>query len=101
MCGAVIINGHRFDFDCEYVDPDWRDPRPVIDFTRFKFAVDSVSGPRPEPWKSELTKITEVLAVAHLFSDRDLSDRLANVVVDIGNSIAERAQVDVKFGWQV
>jgi hypothetical protein len=42
----------------------------------------------------------EVLAVAHLFSDRDLSDRLANVVVDIGNSIAERAQVDVKFGWQ-
>ena len=46
-------------------------------------------------------KITEILAVAHRFSPRDLSDRLANVAVEIGNNIAERAQIDVKFEWQV
>lgn len=101
MCGVVTIFGKPLEIDCEFIDPDWWRPWPPIDFTRFKFPVDSPSGPQPDPWKAELTKITEILAVAHRFSDRDLSDRLANVAVEIGNNIAERAQIDVKFEWQV
>ena len=100
MCGAVFISGQRLDIDCLLIDPDWWRPVPPIDFTRFKFAVDAPSSAHPDPWKAELTKITEILSVAHRFSDRDLSDRLANAAVEIGNNIAERAQVDVKFEWQ-
>jgi hypothetical protein len=99
MCGVIHLGGTRFEIDCLLVDPFWwRHPDPPIDLTRFTLDQPS-AGPRPEPWKIELTKIGEMLATVGQFRDAELSNRLGNAVSEAGNSIAEQAEANVRFEW--
>lgn len=97
MCGVLHLGGHRFEIYCEFIDPDWWRPGPPIDLTRFTLGVET--GPRPGPWRAELTKVGEILATAGHLRDADLANRLGDVAAEIGNSIAEQAQADVRFSW--
>jgi hypothetical protein len=98
MCGIYHLPGGALVVDCQIVDPFWwRHPDPPIDFTRFTF--DRPEAERPEPWKIELTKIGEMLAAVGQFRDAELSNRLGSVIAEAGNSIAQEADVDVRFEW--
>jgi hypothetical protein len=101
MCIVYHLGGLKLRVDCEFIDPDWwRHPDPLIDLTRFDLGEDNAAtGPRPEPFKVELTKIGDVLFTAGNLRDADHADRLGTVAAEIGNSIAEQAKVDVKLEW--
>ena len=101
MCGRIIIFGREIWIDCEIRREWWYDPGPLIDFRRLKFGADDVTGPHPEPWKVELTKIVQILdTVGQLESDSELASRLGTAVAEVANEIAGRAEVDIHFEWE-
>ncbi|WP_329484279.1 hypothetical protein OG555_19215 [Kribbella sp. NBC_01484] len=99
MCGTIHLGTNKLEIDCELADPFWwRHPDPVIDLTRLVLD-NPEAGPRPEPWKVELTQIGQILATVGHFRNADLADRLGHVVAEAGNDIAEQAKVDIRFEW--
>ena len=99
MCGVTYIDGQRLEIDCEVHDPVWwKNPCPVFDFTRLTLD-RPIPGSGPERWRAELTEISRILTAVSQFEDTNLSDRLGTAVAEVGNSIAEQAQVDVRFEW--
>jgi hypothetical protein len=101
MCGYVKLgpNGREFFIDCILVEFPWHHPWPPIDFTRISFE-NTHGGPRPEPWKVELTNVVQILSLAGQFKDTHLADRMAKLAVEAGNSIAKEAGIELEVGWE-
>lgn len=101
MCGRIVIFGRDVWIDCQIRREWWYDPGPLIDFRRLKFRVEEVTGPSPDPWKVDLTKIVQILeALGHFESDGEFASRIGEAVADAGNEIARRAEVDIQFSWE-
>lgn len=99
MCYTQKLLDRNFEVPCEDVDPLWwRHPDPVIDLTRLVLDRPD-SGPRPEPWRIELTQIGQILETVGHFRNAELANRLGDVVAAAGNDIAEQAKVDIRFEW--
>ena len=99
MCGIIHLGDKQIEIECQVFDPCWwRHPDPVIDLTRIKLDTDSV-GPKPESWRAELTKIGGMLATAGRFRDAQQANRLGNIIAEVGNCIAEQAEISVRFEW--
>lgn len=100
MCGHVVIMGQDIWIDCEVNREWWHDPGPLIDFRWLKFK-DEATGPHPEPWKVELTRIVQILdAVGQLNIDRDTASQLGMMAADAGNAIARSADLEIQFTWE-
>lgn len=101
MCGHIVLFGQDIWIDCEVRREWWYDPGPLLDLRRLKLRPEEVSGPHPEPWKVELTKIIQILdSVGQIESDSALASRLGSTVAEAGNAIAQRAEVDIQFMWE-
>jgi hypothetical protein len=105
MCGTILLLGSmRLEVPCLIVEQWWRrppDPGWPIDWNLIELGREDLRGPRPEPWRAELTRIGGILVAAGQLREHHLADRLGRVTAEIGNAVAEQAEVDVRFEWTV
>jgi hypothetical protein len=100
MCGySRLPGGSTIWIDCILVEFPWHHPWPPVDFTRISLENLHVAGPSPEPWKVELTAITQMLSLAGQLRDTDQANRIAETAVEAGNAISKEAGIDIEFGW--